>query len=580
MTRGENGSILDDDLRRARVEQGLARWRSRFADILEQVPGHRAAFRRDEDDVVTLLMSRVEKYPNRSCLIDAATGERFTYADVGARILRIGEVIERTQPPRAHVLVLGTSSVEMALALLGTIAGGCVPAMASDRVSAPELTRLCQQIRPSLVLSESPADLPSESDLVGASTLSIGELLESASSSSRWRPRTAPPSGEDWALLLPTGGSTGLPKIVVLSHRNVTQNLSFFRYGLRLDETAVSLVATPLFHVTGLMAQLLHMLEVGGASVLLRRFTAAAFVAAAERYKVTFSCLVPTMIRLITIELESTGSTLHSFETLLYGGAAMDPMTVARVAACLPRADLVNTYGSTETSGSVTFMPPELRTDHPLAVGLPSPITSIAFDPAPDDVGDNRLTFPLDESGMVTVCGGSTSPVYLAWNGDRPVVALGSESNGVESDGCWRSSDIGGSRDGLLYVFGRADDVINRAGEKIHPGEVEHILLRHWSVAEAVVWGEPDEILGSSVVAAVVLRPGAVSDEAELTAFLRKHLSGHKVPRRIYCLPDLPKTAVGKIDKETLSRTCLLAQNASGKVRPSEGGTTNEHGSE
>lgn len=527
-------------------------WSDRFAGELDDGwKGAGRRFRRSESDLVTLFLRRSVEYADRVCLVDAGTGAALTYETVFQRCRRLAQAIAARGAGGARILVLGTVGLETALAICGSILAGSVVAVASERLSPPELDALCEEVRPSLVIGPDDWGQPD----AGASGLpeveSVADLLAVDVGGRTWEPPSIP-SPQSWAVLMPTGGSTGTPKIVVLTHENITQNLSFFRLGLQLRAPR-ALVATPLFHVTGLIAQLFHMIEVGGTCILLSPFSASSFVTAAEEYGATYSCLVPTMVRMITRQLEADRATLPAFDLLLYGGAAMDPATVDRVTKRLPKAQLINTYGATETTGSVTLMPSELRQEYPLSVGIPSPVASISFDATGLHQGAEE---PLSGGikGLITVRGSTTSPGYLRVTGDVARAATVDRYGKVASEDAWYSSDIGYWQRGLLYIEGRADDIINRAGEKIYPVEIERALLAQDAVSEAVAWGIADEILGSVVVAAVVVREGVGFDGEEVLKALRRSLSGHKIPSRLIAIGSMPRTPSGKVDKEALAK--------------------------
>lgn len=522
--------------------RAVDQWRTRFeAALLPAGEDGRPRFRRKEHDLVSLLLASAAATPDHPCLTDGVTGETFTYASVERCVLALaGQLRRRGFQPGDRLALIDPASPASVMMLLATLAAGGVAVPLNERLHPSELTSLLASVRPrAIATSRSTVDFWPSPDLI---------LIDPAVavSEARHAPRASDPvapSPGAWAFILHTGGTTGQPKSVVLSHDAVIQNLTFFRLGLGLDERDRALVAAPLFHVTGLMAQVLHMLEIGGESVLLPRFDARTFVDVAASTAATYSCVVPTMVRLLLQELGG-GRGGETLRLLLYGGAPMDPATLSRFAERLPQVGLVNTYGATETSGSATFLPAELAAHHPTSVGFESPVVRLTLNgeesaPAPDG--------GFVERGIIAMSGVSTSPGYLVWDGDDPSVT-------PFPPGGWSSGDEGGrDADGLLHILGRIDDIVNKGGEKIHPEEIERYLLAHDAVVEAAVCGVPDAMYGQELLAAVVPRPGRTLSDDEVRAHLSQFVGRFKIPRYVEVVSELPRTAAGKINKREIA---------------------------
>jgi acyl-CoA synthetase (AMP-forming)/AMP-acid ligase II len=515
----------------------IDQWRARFEpELLPPAGAGGPRFRRREQDLVSLLLARAAAHPSRPCLTDGLTGDVFRYGDVEHRVLVLAQRLGAEGfGPGDRLALIDPPSPSAVIVLFAALAAGGTAVPINERLHPNELNSLVASVRPRVVATSRAGDLNLTDDVVVVHPASaVAEAASSPAPSS-----VDAPDPTTHAVVLHTGGTTGAPKSVVLTHDAVTQNLTFFRVGLGLSADDRALVASPLFHVTGLMAQVLHMLELGGESVLLPRFETRNFLDTAAATRATYSCVVPTMVRMLVQDLADRPGG-DSLRMLLYGGAPMDPPTLERFAARLPHVGLVNTYGATETCGSATFLPPELALAHPTSVGFESPIVEFSLDGTTNDDA-------FVERGVIAMRGASTSAGYLTWNGDTPTVTP------FPARG-WSSGDDGGrDSQGLLYILGRVDDIVNRGGEKIHPEEIERYLLAHDAVAEAAVCGVPDEIYGQEMLAVVVPRSGQAPSEDDLRAHLAQFVGRFKVPRYVRVTAELPRTAAGKINKRQIA---------------------------
>jgi acyl-CoA synthetase (AMP-forming)/AMP-acid ligase II len=346
----------------------------------------------------------------------------------------------------------------------------------------------------------------------------------------------------DVSALLFTSGTSGPPKAAVLRPAHlityVLETVEFL--GADADET--QLVAVPPYHVAGL-STLLTALFAGRRIVVLPAFTPQDWVDVVVAESVTHAMVVPTMLGRILDVCEARGEHLPGLRHLAYGGGRMPLPTVERALSLLPHVDLVNGYGLTETSSTITVLGPD---DHRVAVasadpavrarlgsvGRPLPSVEIAIRD-----GEGRAVAP-GGAGEVFVRGAQVSGEYLS-------------HTATDSDGWFPTRDRGRlDADGFLFLDGRADDVIVRGGENLAPGEIEDALLRHAAVVAAVVVGMPDEEWGEVPVAVIVPAgpvPDAAALEAELVAHVRSLLRSARTPTRIVVRQELPHTDTGKV---------------------------------
>jgi O-succinylbenzoic acid--CoA ligase len=340
----------------------------------------------------------------------------------------------------------------------------------------------------------------------------------------------------DWALdatlLLPlTSGTTGEPKAVRLTVRNVLASAVASTFRLGLDRAETWHVALPLHHVGGL-TPVLRMPLYGMTVVLRESFDATAVAADIERYDVTATSLVPTTLdRLLDATSGALGASLRA---VLLGGA---PATEALLDRCADRdVPVYPTYGMTETASQIATATPAEARANPGTVGRPLFWTEVTVR---DEAGDER---PPGEVGEFVVAGPTVTPGYL---GDRTADPF--DEHGL------RTGDVGyRDADGRLWVIGRTDDLIVTGGETVAPAAVAERLRAHPDVADAAVVGLPDEEWGERVGALVVPRAGASPTPDELDAHCRETLAGYKVPRTFAFAERVPRTDSGTVRRDAV----------------------------
>jgi acyl-CoA synthetase (AMP-forming)/AMP-acid ligase II len=369
---------------------------------------------------------------------------------------------------------------------------------------------------------------------------------------------------EDPATILYTSGTSGLPKGAIGTHRNLLTCIFSMRYlALRAASRAgiepapaspkVLLLVIPLFHVTGLAANLLPHMWIGSKVVLMGRWNAKDALALIKAERVTVTGGVPTIPVQLLSETASGDVDISSLEVLTYGGAPAPPTLASQIAAlghCVPG----NGWGMTETSATVTGHFGDDYVQRPESAGPPVPVAELRI------VGDNG-DLPPGEVGELWVRGPQVVQGY--WNKPK-------ETTETFVDGWVKTGDLCRiDSEGFLYVVDRAKDVIIRGGENIYSVEVESALLRHPEVIEAAVFGVPHPTLGEVPVAVVQLRQDQELDEAALRAWVAGELARFKVPTAIAVQSAaLPRNENGKILKKVIREQWILE-----KAVPAETGS-------
>jgi O-succinylbenzoic acid--CoA ligase len=306
--------------------------------------------------------------------------------------------------------------------------------------------------------------------------------------------------------------------------------------GLVAADRAV--VAVPMSHVTGVIALIAAMVRVAACLIVMPEFKAGAFLALAERERMTHSLLVPAMYNLFLLDARFETGDFSAWRVGGYGGAPMAPATIARFAQRLPGLQLMNAYGATETTSPVTMMPPSETAARPDSVGCALPCADVLI---------------MDDRGR-EVAPGTQGEIWLG----GPMVVRGYWDNPQATvdnfiAGFWRSGDVGSvDADGYVRVFDRMKDMINRGGYKVFSVEVENALMSHPAVIEAAAVAQTCPVLGERVHAFVTIGPAGVCADD-----LRRHcvrlLADYKVPD-VFTLRSepLPRNANGKLMKRTL----------------------------
>lgn len=344
-----------------------------------------------------------------------------------------------------------------------------------------------------------------------------------------------------------TSGTTGAPKGVVLTHRNVCTHAraAVLELGLAASDTWAHVA--PMFHLADAWATF-AITAVGGTHVFLPHFTAAGALDLLARERVTITNLVPTMLNLMVKE-PGAGDRDYALRVMLSGGAPIAPDVVRRILATF-RCDYVQTYGMTETSPYLTLslltpalrqLPPEQQLAWKCKTGRPfHGVTLRVVDAAGAPVAADGRTV-----GEIRVRGATVTPGY--WQDAAATAAA------FDGDGFLRTGDLATiDAHGYVDIVDRAKDVIKTGGEAVYSVEVENVLYAHPAVLECAVFGLPDATWGERVTAAVVLRPGAAASGAELIAFCRERIAHFKAPKDVRFLDALPRTGSGKITKKAL----------------------------
>lgn len=343
---------------------------------------------------------------------------------------------------------------------------------------------------------------------------------------------------EDTAIILYTSGTTGRPKGAMLTHFNVVHSVQHYVSCMGLGCTDKSMLGVPVTHVTGLIANLMCMVAVGGTLLMLPVFKADHFLHMAQQEGMTHTLMVPAMYKLLLMAPDFDAFDLSAWRIGGFGGAPMPTSTIEEMAKKLPKLQLLNAYGSTETTSPTTLMPMGLDEQQHDSVGMPLPCADVLV------MNDEGQALPPGEVGEIWIAGPMVVKGY--WNDPAA-------SAREFTAGWWHSGDLGSlDAKGYLRIFDRKKDMLNRGGYKIYSVEVENVLLQIPGVLEAAIIGRPCPVLGERVHAVVHTLQEDFNLQV-LQSFCKDQLADYKVPETLDIRRQpLPRNTNGKIIKREL----------------------------
>ena len=463
-----------------------------------------------------------------------------TWSELDDAMTRFGVLLlDRGVRMGDRVVLLGENSLEWVVAFLGCQRAHVIVVPMNTRLAQSQVVAQIVKVDAKLVLHDAGLGGTDLATRTGAQCLELSELLRETSRSSLESVAASDHSdgGEIPALISFTSGTTGIPKGAVISSAAMAELAYAFSDYFETGPDDSTLIVVPIFHNTGFADQLAHMVASGGTISLLRRYRTGDAAAELMAHAATFLAAVPSMLRMLMLHDEAD-AIFSGVRAIMYGGSAMPEAWVQELQRRWPHLKLVHAYGLSEFTSVCTFLPSDLAATKAESVGLPLPGVQLRIvDESGDDVAPGGL-------GEVWLSG----PTRMLGYWDEPRLTA------EKMTGQWlRTGDVGRiDGDGLLWLHGRADDVINRGGEKIMPTFVESHIARHETVAAACAFGYADDILQQRVAVAIETRAGAAFDEQELVGFLRTCLPDYAIPDRWVVYDALPLNASGKFDRKAL----------------------------
>jgi long-chain acyl-CoA synthetase len=480
-------------------------------------------------------------------------GEReVTYAQLDARSNQLAHALQdRGVGAGSRVAYLGRSSPEV-IELLGAVSKiGAVVVPLNWRLSPRELAGVIADAQAPLLIADTTYRETAER-LVSGSRTRIELRVVGAGGTGGYEQWIAAegegdPGGRgqpaDVVVQMYTSGTTGTPKGVLTTHRNLAAAASTSAHW-GFDETAISLTPLPLFHIGGIgwvYCGLWHAIS----TILVSEFEPSAMLEMLERHRVTNPIFVPTMLQTMTAVPGARARDYSQLRTIVYGAS---PITTTALRETLDtfRCGLLGLYGLTESTGGVVHLDPG---DHQRSGPRQRLLRSVG---RPYEWVQLRICDPGTGAELAT---GSVGEVWLRGPNVMPGYFRRPQetARALSPDGWLRTGDGGYlDEEGYLFLTDRVKDMIISGGENVYPIEVEEVLAQHPGVADVTVIGVPDARWGEAVLALVIRRSGATVQPAELIAFARERLASYKLPRAVEFVDELPRTPTGKVLKREL----------------------------
>jgi acyl-CoA synthetase (AMP-forming)/AMP-acid ligase II len=346
--------------------------------------------------------------------------------------------------------------------------------------------------------------------------------------------------GAELAGIFYTGGTTGLPKGVMLSHRGIfVSALGSLTALARIPRGGGNLLVAPAFHMAGFAIWVQGML-LQMTAVPLPGFDPPGVLKAIEDHRIKQALLVPTMIQMLVDHPEAQRHDLSSMESLIYGASPISEAVLDRARKVFTGTAFTQAYGMTELSPTTTILTDADHDDPVLrrSAGRAAPYARVKI------VDENGDEVPRGTVGEIVAAGDHVMLGY--WK--QPEATAEAVRAG------WMHTGDGGYMDerGYVYVVDRIKDMIISGGENVYSIEVENVVARHPAIAQVAVIGVPDEIWGERVHAVVTLAPGSALDLDQLRDFCKQDIAGYKAPRSLEIVEQLPLSGAGKILKRTL----------------------------
>ena len=491
------------------------------------------------------------RWPAKTAIIDGARG--VTFAAIDAAADRLANALVDLGLGIGHrIACLLSNRLEYAEIYFGVARTGAILCHLSHRMTEDDLHYVLDKTAPSAIIVEAQyaerigavrARIPSLEHVIvlgsprGNGTLDYTEILVAASAC---HPAIVLSPDDPFGITF-TGGTTGFPRAVLSTHRARGWTALAAAFEFNLDETDVALVSTPLFHAAALNIWFQPLVLIGATSVFMPRWDVEAMMDLVERHRITAMFSVPTQLGDLIRHPKFDAKRLGSLRKVDFAAAPMPPTLFQRLVGIFPEIEFIENYGFSE-GGVVSVRPPQFNQSKAASVGR----AVLGHEIAIFDADGNAL--PPGRVGEVVARGPATFAEYYNDPADTARARPG-------NDGWVWSGDMGYlDEDSFLYLVDRSKDMIISGGENIYPKEIESVVYQHPSVEECAVFGIPDERFGEVLAAHIVLKRDVTATAEEIIAFAAERVARHKRIKLVKFVDTLPKTAVGKIQKNLMRR--------------------------
>ena len=500
-----------------------------------------------------LLKNSAKKTPNKIAIIE---GNNFaTFRELNQAANQIANaVIQKTIKKENNIGILSANYFEYPAIYFGLAKSGHILAHLSTRFSSTELTHVINDTNITLIFIHTSflsqvkgllQNLPKLKDIIvfggdnfgNIDNINILSLEQFKKSSSAMEPVVEIRTQDPFAITF-TGGTTGFPKGVVVSHESRVIASVRGEREYDISNHDINCCSTPFFHIAGLFVWFQTSIKMGCTSVLLAKWDPAEFIQLIENKSVTSAFLVPTQISSVLTNPKFSRARVKNWRYCNYGGAPTSPAQLEIMLDKLPELVWEDQYGQSE-AGNLTVRPKEFILSKAKSVGRPFQGLEMSI------VDNHGNELNQGERGEVVTKGVHTMLGY--YNDPKQT------SDAFTKNGWLKTGDIGYfDEDGFLFLVDRSKDMIISGGENIYPTEIESVIYSHPAVLECAVFGIPDDEWGELPAAHVIRVANKSVSEQELIEYCLTKLARHKKPRLIKFVDSIPKTAIGKFQKNLI----------------------------
>ena len=497
------------------------------------------------------VLRHARRLADKPALIDGPSGRTLTYAQLADGVQACAAGLAERGLKKGDVFAIFCPNMpEYAVAFMGVSTAGGINTTANPLYTADELAKQLNDCKARFLLTV-PMFLDKAREAAAKCSVEevfvLGEApgatpFATLLSSGKTAPAVEIDAAEDLVVLPYSSGTTGLPKGVMLTHRNLVANLCQCEGMESMDgfkEYDVSIAVLPFFHIYGMVVVQMYVLAVGGTLVTMPRFDMEEFLGAIQKYKITLAPLVPPIVLGLAKHPLVDKYDLSSLRIIFCGAAPLGE-AVAKEAAARVHCKVVQGYGMTEASPVTHLSPSGLPNFKVASSGWVVPNTEVmVVDPV------SLQPLGIDQEGELWIRGPQIMNGYL----NQPQATRDS----ITPDGWYRTGDIGSAdSEGYFYIVDRLKELIKYKGMQVAPAELEALVLTHPAVADAAVIPSPDEEAGELPKAFIVLKVGQQVSAEAIMDFVAGRVAPHKRIRRLEFIAQIPKSASGKILRRML----------------------------
>lgn len=487
--------------------------------------------------MINVLRDYAESQPN--AIATVFEGRQWTYRELFEKAQRIGAYLQGKGYEKDDIIALYALNSDLFLAAYyGVQLAGLVVMPINTKLASPEVEYIFNHSEAKgLIFDEKIEDTIRNSNHVFQEKISLSQLQKIIEDDGLLHesPIIQP---EDLAVVMYTSGTTGKPKGVMLTYRNVYETADIWSQSMNMTTQDRTYICTPLFHCAGLHVFAMSTHFAGGAMLIAEAFSPDETLRDLQEMEATIFFGVPAMYTILLNKPELKNHSFPNLRLFCYGAAPMPYELVKRLKEAFPQVKVQNLYGQTENSPAATSLLDDAALLKIGSVGKPLARTEVRV---VDSEGNVLLP---GEVGEICVKGPQVMRGYLR-NPEETATAV--------RNGWLYSGDLGRfDEEGYLYIVDRKKDMIIRGGENIYPIEVEEVLYQIPEILEAAVIGFPHEVYGEVPKAFVVLKDGEELSEEQILTYCQSQLAKYKIPYEVEFIAELPRNASGKVLKHTL----------------------------